>query len=139
MMTPTQIQKLRATFPNAPESFFQRQIKDAQNEGSKNNHPRLRPANAKPAERVPLDGVDESKEANWHDAAGRFEITFIVFALRPCDWDGWDIKALQDFLVTAGIIPDDRWNLVSGRVVSRKVSTELEEKTEIEIVHLTNN
>jgi len=89
-----------------------------------------------PDERVPLDNTFEGKEACWYEAARRFEVVFTVYSRRPCDWDGYDIKALQDFLVTAGIIPDDGWRTLSGRVVSKKVSTEGEEKTTIEIMAL---
>ena len=86
-----------------------------------------------PVERLPLVIAPEGKEACWYGAATRFEITFTVYAVRPCDYDGYDIKALQDFCVAAGIIPDDDWRTLSGRVISRKVATKAEEKTVIEI------
>lgn len=102
-------------------------------ENHDHNNAGLCPSAYEPTERMPLDDACEAKEAHWYDAATRFEITFTVYSRRPGDWDGYSIKALQDFCVTAGIIPDDRWDIVSGRVVSRKAATEGEEKTVIEI------
>ncbi len=67
----------------------------------------------------------------------RFAITFTVFAVRPCDWDGWHIKPLLDMVVNAGIIPGDTWYQLEGSVRSFKVYSEEEERTEIEIVRLT--
>ena len=98
----------------------------------------IRARQPKPDERLSLDIAPEREEASWHDAAGRFEIVFTVYSRRPCDWDGYDIKALQDFLVTAGILPNDGWRTLSGRVHSRKVATEAEEKTVIEITAETS-
>jgi hypothetical protein len=82
---------------------------------------------------MPLGGAGGAEETDWHDAARRFEIQFIVYSVRPADYDGYDIKALQDFLVTAGIIPADKWNTLSGGCVSRKAATQEQERTEIEI------
>lgn len=101
-----------------------------------NNDSGLRAVQSKPDERVPLDNADAGKEASWHDVAQRFEIVFTVYSQRPCDWDGYDIKALQDFLCSAGIIPNDKWSTLSGRVLSRKAATKDEEKTVIEITPL---
>ena len=102
-------------------------------QGVKNRRARVRPLHQEPDERVPLLGGVPGEEACWHEADQRFEIVFTVYSRRPCDWDGYDIKALQDFLIKAGIIPDDGWAALSGRVVSRKAETEAEEKTVIEI------
>ncbi len=88
-------------------------------------------------QRMPLEDANEREEARWYDAATRFEIVFIVYSRRPCDWDGYDIKALQDFCCKIGVIPNDGWKTLSGRVVSRKAATEGEEKTEIEITAIT--
>ncbi len=120
--------ELRRRFPNASPSFIKANLGD-RIEG-------IRAVQSKPDERLPLDNVDQGKEACWHDASKRFEIVFHVFSRRPCDWDGYDIKALQDFLVHAGILPDDGWNTISGRVNSCKATTEEEEKTIIEITPL---
>jgi len=88
---------------------------------------------SKSTERLPLEAVNEREEACWYAPASRFEITFTVYSVRPCDYDGYDIKALQDFCVTAGIIPDDNWRILSGRIVSCKAATKEQEKTVIEI------
>jgi hypothetical protein len=117
--------EINQRFPKASESFIKANIDP--------DDSRLCPAAAKSVERLPLDGVGRSEETNWHHAAKRFEITFIVYSVRPADYDGYDIKALQDFLVKAGIIKDDRWDILAGRVVSRKAATQGEEKTEVVI------
>lgn len=103
---------------------------------ARNHDKGLRAMQPKPDERLPLDTPVPREEACWHDASERFEIVFTVYSRRPCDWDGYDIKALQDFCVKAGIITGDGWKTLSGRVVSRKASTEGEEKTVIEITAL---
>ena len=115
-------------FPKASEAFIKANL-GAGNIG-------LRPAASKPIERMPLDDANSTEEADWHNASSCFEITFTVYSVRPADYDGLDIKFLQDFCVKAGIIPDDKWSVLSGRVVSRKAATEGEEKTEITILTL---
>lgn len=120
--------ELRRRFPNASPSFLKANS-GHRVEGVCAQH-------EKPAERVPLDDPDAGKEARWSGPSERFEIQFIIFAQHPADWDGWDIKYCQDFLIKAGIIPDDGWKTLSGRVISRKVSTKDEEKTVIEVTAL---
>lgn len=93
----------------------------------------LRAVVAEPVGRVPLGGEGGPEETRWHPAAARFEIVFIVYSVRPADYDGYDIKAVQDFLVTAGIITGDDWKTLAGRTVSRQVATQKEERTEIVI------
>ncbi len=66
----------------------------------------------------------------------RFEIVFTIYAVRPCDWDGHHIKPIQDLLTVVGLLPGDAWHQLEGRVISRKVQTQEQEKTEIEIVRL---
>lgn len=97
----------------------------------------LRPAAAKPVERLPLEDFGGSENPHWYDAARSFEIRVIVYSRRPADWDAYDCKALQDFCVKNGIIPEDRWDVVvSGAIHSRKAATEGEEKTEVKITAL---
>jgi hypothetical protein len=91
----------------------------------------LHAVNQKPVERMSLDGASSGEEARWYGSARKFEISFTVFACQPCDWDGWDIKRLQDWCVKAGLLPDDGWATLSGGVKSEKVHTEAEERTEI--------
>ena len=104
------------------------------NEHTENNHSWLCSSLAKPVGRLPLDNEGEAKEAHWYFPAKRFEVTYTIYSIRPADFDGIDIKFLQDFCVKAGIIPDDKWSVLSGRVCSKKAATEAEEKTEIEIL-----
>ena len=94
----------------------------------------LRPGAAQPAERMPLEDGGEPEDPHWYATLSQFEIRFTVYSVRPADYDGYDIKALQDFCVKVGIIPEDRWDVItSGTVCSRKAATEGEERTEIEI------
>lgn len=65
----------------------------------------------------------------------RAKILFRVFACRPADWDGYHIKELQDLLVHAGILDGDKWDLLEGQIISEKVRSEAEERTEIEIIY----
>lgn len=125
--------ELKARFPHASPAFIRRVLTGSERPNLDYYDPGVRPVQPQPAQRVPLDAGPQGEEASWHDAARRFEIVFYVYSRRPCDWDGYDIKALQDFLITAGILPDDGWETLSGRVVSRKASTQAEEKTVIEI------
>jgi hypothetical protein len=87
-----------------------------------------------PTQRGPLVGIGEGEAPCWYGTAKRFEITFVVYSTRPCDYDGYDIKAIQDLLVQAEVIPDDKWCVLTGRVCSEKVHTEKEERTEITII-----
>lgn len=120
--------EIRRRYPHASPSFIKANLG---NQG-------VRAVQSKPDERVPLGPLGEGEETRWHDAAKCFEIVFTVYSRRPCDWDGYDVKALQDFCVKAGILPSDGWNTLSGRVVSRKVATEGEEKTVVEITTQTH-
>lgn len=63
----------------------------------------------------------------------RSRIRFVIYAVRPCDWDGYSIKELQDCFVHASILDGDDWNLLQGEVISEKVLTKDQERTEIEI------
>jgi len=114
-------------YPRASESFIKANL-DTQAKVA-----RLYPDDPKPVEGDALVRSVEGKETSWYGPASRFEITFHVFATRPADWDGWDFKCLQDFLVHAQIIPGDGWRVLSGRVISHKVPKGEEEKTEIVI------
>lgn len=89
----------------------------------------IRPVEPQPVKRNPLvRRVRREKESG-----PCFEIVFTVYAVRPCDYDGYHVKPLQDFIVHAGILPGDSWHQLEGRVYSRKVHTEEEEKTTVEI------
>ncbi len=114
-------------FPNAVESFIKRNLDTADPSG------RVHSEHPKPVARSPLVDHGEGTEAHWYRSGKRFEIQFHVYSVRPIDYDGYDIKPLQDLLVRASIIPDDKWNVLLGRTIPHKVQTAEEEKTEIVI------
>jgi len=87
------------------------------------------PAEPKRDERAALD----HKPARKAKDGPRFEIVFRIYAVRPTDWDNWYVKLLQDMLVRAGILHDDHWRILEGRVISEKAKSQQEERTEIEI------
>ena len=118
--------EILARYPNASPSFIARNLSD--------DHTGVRPTAPQPDQRPALVATPEAEETHWYLSAKRFEITFRVYSVRPADYDGIDIKALQDFLADASIIPNDKWNVLSGRVMSCKAATAQDEKTEIEIV-----
>lgn len=86
-----------------------------------------------PAGRSALVIPEEGADTRWYGTAKRFEITFIIYAQRPADFDGWTIKHCIDMCVAAGIIPEDDWRTLEGRIISRKANGKDEEKTVIEI------
>lgn len=117
--------EILARYPNASAAFIARNLAP-ENSG-------VCPTVAQPDQRTALVPIAEAEETHWYLSAKRFEITFRVYSVRPADYDGIDIKALQDFLVASKILPDDKWNVLSGRVLSCKASTAQDERTEIEI------
>lgn len=66
----------------------------------------------------------------------RFTICFECYASRPCDWDNYSIKELQDLLVESGLLPGDKWNQLEGRIRVHKVQSRQEERTVITITPL---
>lgn len=113
--------ELRRRFPNAPESFI------------RDNADRVCPVDAKRVEGQPLGGAVSRKEKSGSgtDDGVRRRIVFRVFAMRPADYDGYHIKELQDLLCHAGVLAGDAWDQLEGGVVSEKVHTPKEERTEI--------
>jgi len=122
------LNKLKRLFPNSSDDFYRKNSDD--------NDAGVCAVQPKPIKRVPLDLTPEGEEACWYDADAKFEITFTVYSVRPCDWDGYDIKHLQDWLVQAGFLPNDDWKTLSGRCVSAKAATKDDEKTVIEVSQL---
>lgn len=94
-----------------------------------NRFKRLRPTVSEPVKRSALVGGVP------REVPGRIRsrIRFTVYAVRPCDWDGYSIKPLQDCLVRASILHGDDWDLLQGEVISEKVHSKEEERTEITI------
>lgn len=117
-MTPNE---LKRRFPNASQSFI-----------NANRDSGIRPDDTKPPQGKPLVSVVQRKAKVSH----RFKIRFTVYAMRPADWDGYDIKSLQDLVVQSGIIPMDDWSTLKGEIDPKKVHKEAEEKTVIEIFRL---
>jgi hypothetical protein len=123
-MTREELQRL---YPNASEAFIRR------NADPETGVAALRPTDAQPDEGKPLVRRRPRKETSGESTAGRLRIRFTVYAVRPADWDGYDIKHLQDMLVRAEMLPDDNWRILSGEVRSEKVHSKEEEKTVVEI------
>ena len=105
--------------------------------------PRIRSYNAQPAKGDALVRASQGEDSCWYGtvecATGqpRFAIQFIIYAVRPADWDGWHIKELQDALVACRVLPDDSWkHIEEGSVATRKVHKASEERTEIRITPL---
>ncbi len=115
-------EQILARWPAASESTIARNLSPRAQ--------RLPASNPKPAKGVALERP-VPREAQ---GAGRARIVFRIFSRRPCDWDGYSIKELQDCLVHAGILEGDEWNRLEGCVISEKVLTLAEERTEIEII-----
>lgn len=88
---------------------------------------RIPAVNSEPAKGEPL-GSEVSREATGRT---RIKIRFVFHARRPCDWDAYSIKELQDLLVHAGILDRDQWDSLQGEIVSEKVHSKEEERTEI--------
>lgn len=100
----------------------------------------LRTAQPQPAKGNALERALPRKAKGGNGAIvcpepSRCRIQFTVYAVRPCDWDGYHIKEIQDMLVKAGLLDGDEWNLLQGEVISEKVHSAEEERTEILIHH----
>lgn len=104
-------------FPRASEAFIQANLE------------RLRAAEPELPARVPLECPAPRKAKS----GPRLEIRFDIYSRRPLDWDNAFTKQIQDLLIVSGIIPDDSYDILQGRVVSHKAHNAEEERTEIEI------
>lgn len=93
---------------------------------------RLPPANQEQGKGTALVPLRQGKTTRHKGDGNRYNITFTVYAVRPADYDGLDIKWLQDRIVDAGWLPNDDWQTLEGTVRSRKCKTG-EERTEVEI------
>lgn len=69
----------------------------------------------------------------------RLTVRFTIYSQHPGDWDGYDIKWIQDMLVAAGIISSDDWASLEGSVRSEKVHSKDKERTEILIESFHEN
>ncbi len=104
------------------------------------SHESTHPERVCPAEPKPNKSPALGKRAPRKSKSGKggtrhadrvITIRFHIYALRPCDWDNYRIKYVQDWLTKLGIIPGDAWHQLQGEVKSFKVNTVEEERTEI--------
>lgn len=116
--------ELRRRFPNASAAFIRHNSTDDSG---------LRPNDQKPDEGSALVRRVSRKEKGGPRPAFRYRIRFTVYAVHPADWDGYNIKELQDMLVAATVLHGDEWDVLQGEVVSEKVHQKEEERTEIVI------
>lgn len=112
--------KLKRLFPHASPSFIS---------ANKDSDSEVHPSEQKCLKRNSLECVAQGKDKSHP----RFEICFRIYSTRPNDWDNPWTKAMQDCLVNAGILHDDKWNVLQGSVISEKTYSKDEERTEIEI------
>lgn len=102
-------------------------------------HPsRLEGVRTSKPERDP--GLPLEQAAQGESPSGKsFTVCFTVYSRRPCDWDNYRLKELQDCLVHAGLLPGDAWDQLQGQVITRKARTKAEERTEVFIKEITPN
>ena len=117
--------ELLARYPNASEAFLKRNADVGDS--------RIRAAEPKRSQGLPLVSAPPRKAKGRSRIIRRYQVTYWVFAVRPCDWDNYSIKGLQDLLVTASLLPGDAWYQLYGTVISEKVQKAEDEKTVVEI------
>lgn len=95
--------------------------------------PRLCADDTKPTQGNALERPVSGEGQSGTSPVRRTRIRFEIYAVRPCDWDGYSVKELQDMLVHAQILPSDKWDVVQGEVISHKAHSKAEERTEVTI------
>jgi hypothetical protein len=129
-MTHRDLELIKQRFP-VSESVARRSL-DAGDTG-------LRATDKKQAQGKSLERIVSGEEASRYRTTvspkprRRSRIRFVVYAVRPADWDGWHVKELQDLLVKAGCLDGDDWDILQGEVISEKVHSKVEEKTVVTI------
>lgn len=115
--------ELKRLFPNASASTLAR------------NADRVGLRSPKPEHHEGLPLVPREKGARPRPPLSpkRLVLRLRVFSSRPCDWDNYRLKYLQDGLRHAGLLDGDEWNLLRGEVTSEKAYSGTEERTEITI------
>lgn len=89
----------------------------------------------KPAQGQPLERPAPRKKPRRTGTARRARIRFTFYAVRPCDYDGYTVKELQDLCCYAGLLDGDKWDqLECDGIRSEKVHSKEEERTEIVII-----
>lgn len=110
----------------------EKQFKDMLNNGSKTfrekNSPEasrlcstIKECDKRQTLELPTQGKRESED--------RFEIVFEIYSTRPCDFDNYSTKELQDCIVEEGILPDDNWKVLQGKIISKKALTKKDQRT----------
>lgn len=94
---------------------------------------RLCSSHQEPAQRNTLERPAPRESKSRDGAVERYHVRFTIYSVRPADWDGYHIKELQDLLFRSGFLPEDSWDVLRGEVISEKVHSKKEERTEIEI------
>lgn len=99
---------------------------------------KLRATEPECPERRPLERAAQREAKGGFGApvgiTGRSRVIYRVYSQRPLDWDNYRLKDLQDCLVQAGLLADDNWRILQGEVISEKVHTKAEERTEVTII-----
>ena len=89
-----------------------------------------------------LGGPAPGETAGIFGPAPRIAIRFVVRSRRPADWDNLatGLKPIQDLLVKGlGILPDDRWDILQGSVVSEKADSAEEEGVTVTIATIPDS
>ncbi len=113
--------RLKRFFPNASTAFIKK------NSDLPTGNQRLPSNEQQQPKRGSLDSPTKRKE----QSTARFEITFEIYAVRPNDWDNVHVKEIQDSLIRAGILFDDNYKLLQGRIIAKKAHSKEEERTVI--------
>lgn len=138
-------EELRKLFPEASQAFIDAQVGGP---GKRNVYPTIG------GTLVAIRPVDEGLRASQPEPAPRNKrkavvrpgpreeasrrrlvVIFTVRSRRPCDWDNYWVKGLQDALVHSGLMESDSWKHVKGGTVwTEKVHRAEDEGTLIEIL-----
>ena len=133
-MTPSQIALLRKKFPNAPESFFKRQIEADTKEQNERNNLQTDAGISHPEQRQrpqPLAGSDAGKASG----PGLLHCRFTLRRKKLLDVDAKyaSVKDLLDCLARCGIIRGDREGEITLEVIQQKIAKSETEQTIIEV------
>jgi hypothetical protein len=133
-MTPAQIQKLRRQFPNAPESFFQRQIDEPEirTDISTENSRQVAVMESNSGD-APL----ETKKVQ-RQVGARFLARFTSTRKRLIDESNLCYKYHEDLCRYAGALPDDSPEICHSEVWQRKILKGEIEEVIIEIFNDEN-
>lgn len=119
---------LKKFFPYASKSTIRRNTK-----ADSNRPAGLCSDDAKPTKGGSLERRVQGKEKGSLRPEERTRIRFLIYSVRPADWDNYSTKQLQDCLVKSGLLDGDDWDQLLGDVIPQKVHTKAEERTVIQI------